>query len=83
MAWHGMAEVCEGAPVAVGGWVLAHRHDLAPLGAFQGPPAPPNPGGAAPGGATPSMRPRPGAAPVVCRRGREPGEERRKKKVQI
>ena len=25
--WH---EVCEGAPVAVGGWVLADRHDLAP-----------------------------------------------------
>ena len=27
---HGMVEVCEGAPVAVGGWVLTDRHDLAP-----------------------------------------------------
>ena len=25
-----MGEVCEGAPVAVGGWVLTDRHDLAP-----------------------------------------------------
>ena len=33
MAWHGMAEVCEGAPVAVGGWVLTNRHDLAPCAA--------------------------------------------------
>ena len=23
MVWHGMVEVCEGAPVAVSGWVLA------------------------------------------------------------
>ena len=30
MVWHGMVEVCEGAPVAVGGWVLTDRHDLAP-----------------------------------------------------
>ena len=27
-AWYG--EVCEGAPVAVGGWVLTDRHGLAP-----------------------------------------------------
>ena len=33
MAWHGMAEVCEGAPVAVGGWVLTDRHGLAPCAA--------------------------------------------------
>ena len=26
-----LVEVCEGAPVAVGGWVLTDRHDLAPL----------------------------------------------------
>ena len=25
--WYGTVEVCEGAPVAVGGWVLADRHD--------------------------------------------------------
>ena len=31
--WHGMVEVCEGAPVAVGGWVLTDRHDLAPCAA--------------------------------------------------
>ena len=31
MAWHGMVEVCEGAPV--GGWVLTDRHDLAPYAA--------------------------------------------------
>ena len=30
MAWHGTAEVCEGAPVAVSGWVLTDRHDLGP-----------------------------------------------------
>ena len=28
-----MVEVCEGAPVAVGGWVLTDRHDLAPCAA--------------------------------------------------
>ena len=27
MVWYGMVEVCEGAPVAVSGWVLADRHD--------------------------------------------------------
>ena len=32
MVWYGMVEVCEGAPVAVGGWVLTDRHDLAPDG---------------------------------------------------
>ena len=31
--WYGMVEVCEGAPVAVSGWVLANRHDLAPCAA--------------------------------------------------
>ena len=31
--WYGMVEVCEGAPVAVGGWVLTDRHDLAPCAA--------------------------------------------------
>ena len=31
MAWCGMAEVCEGAPVAVSGWVLTDRHDLGPF----------------------------------------------------
>ena len=25
MVWHGMVEVCEGAPVAVSGWVLTDR----------------------------------------------------------
>ena len=30
MVWYGMVEVCEGAPVAVSGWVLTDRHDLAP-----------------------------------------------------
>ena len=30
MVWYGMVDVCEGAPVAVGGWVLADRHSLAP-----------------------------------------------------
>ena len=29
MVWYGMVEVCEGAPVAMGGWVLTDRHDLA------------------------------------------------------
>ena len=29
-AWHGMVEVCEGAPVTVSGWVLTDRHDRAP-----------------------------------------------------
>ena len=33
MAWHGVAEVCEGAPVAVSGWVLADGHDLRPCAA--------------------------------------------------
>ena len=33
MAWHGMAEVCEGAPVAVSGWVLTDRHDARPCAA--------------------------------------------------
>ena len=27
MVWYGMVEVCEGAPVAVSGWVLTDRHD--------------------------------------------------------
>ena len=31
--WYGMVEVCEGAPVAVSGWVLADRHDLRPCAA--------------------------------------------------
>ena len=30
MAWYGMVEVCEGAPVAVSGWVLTDRHDVRP-----------------------------------------------------
>ena len=30
MVWYGMVEVCEGAPVAVSGWVLTDGHDLAP-----------------------------------------------------
>ena len=29
MVWYGMVEVCEGAPVAMGGWVLTDKHDLA------------------------------------------------------
>ena len=33
MAWYGMVEVCEGAPVAVSSWVLTDRHDLAPCAA--------------------------------------------------
>ena len=33
MAWHGMVEVCEGAPVAVSGWVLTDRHDVRPCAA--------------------------------------------------
>ena len=28
MAWHGMVEVCEGAPVAMGGWVLNDRPSI-------------------------------------------------------
>ena len=31
--WHGMVEVCEGAPVAVSGWVLTDRHDVRPCAA--------------------------------------------------
>ena len=27
--WYNMVEVCAGTPVAVGGWVIADRHDLA------------------------------------------------------
>ena len=30
MVWYGMVEVCEGAPMAVIGWVLTDRHDLVP-----------------------------------------------------
>ena len=33
MVWYGMVEVCEGAPVAVSGWVLADRHDRRPCAA--------------------------------------------------
>ena len=33
MVWYGMVEVCEGAPVAVSGWVLTDRHDLGPCAA--------------------------------------------------
>ena len=33
MVWYGTVEVCEGVPVAVGGWVLTDRHDLAPCAA--------------------------------------------------
>ena len=33
MAWYGMVEVCEGAPVAVGGWVLTDRHGVLPCAA--------------------------------------------------
>ena len=33
MVWYDMVEVCEGTPVAVGGWVLTDRHDLAPCAA--------------------------------------------------
>ena len=33
MVWYGMVEVCEGAPVAVSGWVLTDRHDLRPCAA--------------------------------------------------
>ena len=33
MVLYGMVEVCEGAPVAVSGWVLTDRHDLAPCAA--------------------------------------------------
>ena len=28
MVWYGIAELCEGAPVVIGGWVLTDRHDL-------------------------------------------------------
>ena len=31
--WYDVIEVCEGAPVAVSGWVLTDRHDLAPCAA--------------------------------------------------
>ena len=30
MVWYGVVDVCEGAPVAVSGWVLTDRHDPAP-----------------------------------------------------
>ena len=33
VVWCGMVEVCEGAPVAVSGWVLADRHDVRPCAA--------------------------------------------------
>ena len=33
VAWCGMVEVCEGAPVAVSGWVLTDRHDARPCAA--------------------------------------------------
>ena len=33
VVWYGMVEVCEGAPVAVSGWVLTDRHDLGPCAA--------------------------------------------------
>ena len=33
MVWHGMVEVCKGAAVDTGGWVLTGRHDLAPCAA--------------------------------------------------
>ena len=33
MVWYGMVEVCEGAPVAVSGWVLTDRHDVRPCAA--------------------------------------------------
>ena len=33
IAWFDMVEVCEGAQVAVSGWVLTDRHDLAPCAA--------------------------------------------------
>ena len=33
LVWSGMVEVCEGAPVAVSGWVLTDRHDLGPCAA--------------------------------------------------
>ena len=33
MVWYGMVEVCEGAPVAVSGWVLTDRHDRRPCAA--------------------------------------------------
>ena len=33
MVSNGMVEVCEGAPVAVSGWVLTDRHDVRPCAA--------------------------------------------------
>ena len=33
MVWYGMVEVCEGAPVAVSGWVLTGRSRLTATGA--------------------------------------------------
>ena len=33
VVWCGMVEVCEDAPVAVSGWVLAYRHDRRPCAA--------------------------------------------------
>ena len=33
MVWYGVVEVCEGAPVAVSGWVLTDRHDARPCAA--------------------------------------------------
>ena len=33
MVWYGMVEVCDGAPVAVGGWDLTGMHDLVPCAA--------------------------------------------------
>ena len=33
LVWYGMVEVCEGAPVAVSGWVLTDRHDVRPCAA--------------------------------------------------
>ena len=33
VVWYGMVEVCEGAPVAVSGWVLTDRHDVRPCAA--------------------------------------------------
>ena len=33
MVRYGMVDVCEGAPVAVSGWVLTDRHDLVPCAA--------------------------------------------------
>ena len=30
IVWYGMVEVCKGAPMDMGCWVLNDRHDLAP-----------------------------------------------------